>query len=354
MKFGEIYGGTTDSRVFIYGDGTNKAYYSDILDNGVPSAEYFPDMNTIAVGAENTPITGMIRHFSRMIVFKLDGAWSVASSSMTLADNLITAAFYLTPIQRDIGNIAPGQVRLVYNNPRTVTDGAVYEWKSNGGYMASADERILKRLSQRVERTIQGWDAKSCVAFDDDYNMEWYLFNGSDALVHNYGNDTWYLYTNMPVTCMVRHGDGLFFGTPDGDVMLFDRRYRSDAGEDIDAYWESGAMSFNRDWQRKYSANMWLSMKPDSNGRVVVSMQSDRKGDYEDKSISFSLSTLANVDFAHWSFATNREPQVKRVRIKVKKFTYSTLIFSSKSKTATATILGVDFSIRYTGNVKQR
>ena len=45
---------------------------------------------------------------------------------------------------------------------------------------------------------------------------------------------------------------------------------------------------------------------------------------------------------------------MKRVRIKVKKFTYSTLIFQTKSDNAVATVLGVDFKIRYTGNVKQR
>lgn len=354
MKFCEIYGGTTDSRVFLYGDGSNKTYYSDIGDDGVPSAEYFPDLNVLTAGAENTPITGMIRHFSRMIVFKLDGAWSVASSSMTLADNLITAAFYLTPIQRDIGNIAPGQVRLVYNNPRTVADGAVYEWKSTSSYMASSDERVLKRLSQRVERTIQGWDTKNCVTFDDDYSMEWYLFHGSDALVHNYENDSWYLYTNMPVACMERHGNELYFGTPTGELMHFDKEYRSDNGAEIDAYWESGAMAFNRDWQKKYSANMWVAMKPENHGRVTMTMRSNRKSDYADKVISTSLSTFDDANFLHWSFGTNREPQVKRVRIKVKKFTYSTLIFQSKSKTATATILGVDFAVRYTGNVKQR
>ena len=354
MKFAEIYGGTTDSRVFLYGDGTNRTFYSDIDDNGATNAEYFPDLNVLTAGAENTPITGMIRHFTRMIVFKLDGAWSVASSSMTLSDNNVTAAFYLTPIQRDIGNAAPGQVYLVGNNPRTVANGAVYEWKSSGGYLGSSDERILKRLSQRVETTLQTWDITKCVAFDDDHAMEWYLFFNGKALVQNYENDSWYLYTGINATCMERHGNDLFFGTPDGEIMHFDEEYRNDNGADIDAYWESGAMSFGRDWRRKYSANMWVAMKPESQGRVTMTMRSNKKGDYAEKVVSSSLSTFSHVDFAHWSFATNREPQVKKVRIKVKKFTYSTLIFQSKSSTATATILGVDFKIRYTGNVKQR
>lgn len=352
MKFAEVYGGTTDSRVFLYGDGTNRSPYSDIDGNGQPSAEYFPELNVLSAGASNTPITGMIRHFSRMLVFKLDGAWSVASSTMSLADSSTVAAFYLTPIQRNIGNAAPGQVRLVYNNPRTVSGGGIYEWKSSGGYLASSDERVVKRLSQRVETSLQGWEPSECIAYDDEYTMEWYLFHDGEALVHNYESDAWYYYNNLPVSCMERHDGELYFGTPNGVIMHFSRKYRNDNGAEVDAYWESGAMAFERDWQRKYSANMWVSIEPESQARVTMTMRSNRKSDYMEKVIASNLATFTNVDFSHFSFATNREPQVKRVRIKVKKFTYSTLIFHSKSTSATATILGVDFKIRYTGNVK--
>ena len=40
------------------------------------------------------------------------------------------------------------------------------------------------------------------------------------------------------------------------------------------------------------------------------------------------------------------------MRLKVKKFTFYKLIFSSRSISATATILAADFQVRYTGNVK--
>ncbi len=351
MRFAELYGGTTDNRVFLYGDGSNRAIYSDLDSDGQPSAEYFPDLNVLDAGSANTPITGMIRHFSRLIVFKLDGAWSVSASTMTLSDNSVTAAFYLTPVQRDVGNAAPGQVRLVYNNPRTAYGGAVYDWKGTNSYITS-DERVVKRVSQRVESTLSTWDLSQCIAFDDDRNMEWYLLHNGEAMVHNYGNDSWYYYDNLPAVCMERHGNELYFGTPSGEIMHFSRSYRSDAGAEIDAYWESGAMDFGMDWRRKYSADIWVSIKPESRASVNLTMKSNRKSDYMVRTISSGLSTFSNMNFAHFSFGTNREPQVRRVRVKVKKFTYATLIFFSKSKSATATILGVDFKIRYTGDVK--
>jgi hypothetical protein len=58
------------------------------------------------------------------------------------------------------------------------------------------------------------------------------------------------------------------------------------------------------------------------------------------------------MDFANFSFARNLAPKVMRARIKVKKFVYYSLIIASNSDDQTATILGVDFKVRYTGNVK--
>ena len=175
---------------------------------------------------------------------------------------------------------------------------------------------------------------------------------GDEAVVHNYYNDTWYYYNNFPARCMVSVNGEVYFGTDAGALMHFSRQYRNDDLAPIDAWWESGSMDFEQDWKRKYSANIWVSIKPESQGRVTVTAQSNRKSDYLKKDVAAGLSTFANVSFAHWSFGTNRKPQVVRMRLKVKKFTFYKLIFSSNSASATATVLATDFQIRYTGNVK--
>ena len=67
---------------------------------------------------------------------------------------------------------------------------------------------------------------------------------------------------------------------------------------------------------------------------------------------SAGLATFLNMSFEHWSFGTNRKPQLIRSKLKVKKVTYYKLIIRSKSASATATVLSVDLQVRYTGNVK--
>lgn len=350
MRFSELYNGSSDSRVFLYGNGTNEAIFSDIDNLMQPSAEYFPDLNVMAVDSANTPITAMIRHYDRLIIYKAESAHSAQYGTMSTADGATIPAFYAAPLNREIGCGAPGQARLVNNDPRTLFGRGVYEWGLAVG--ASRDERNAKRLSDHVESTLSTFDLENTITFDDEERQEYYVVCGDRALVHNYGCNTWYYYTGVPMAAMEKIGGELYFGTPDGRVMHFSQAYRNDDLSPIDAYWESGAMAFGQDWTRKYSSTLWVSIKPESQAQLTVTAQSNLKSNYAKKLVSSGLSSFENVSFAHWSFGTNRNPQVLRVRLKVKKFIYYTLVFESKSVSATATVLGVDMQVRYTGKVK--
>ena len=349
MRFSELYNGESDSRVFLYGDGTNEAIFSGLDENGQPSAEYFPQFNTISVDSSNTPITAMIRHYDRLLIFKTDSAYSCTYSTLTL-NNAVTAAFYVSSLNRAVGNEAPGQARLVDNDARTLYGRSVYEWSLAANSVR--DERNANRVSDKVAATLGSFDLENCICFDDEWNQEYYIFCGSEAIVNNYQNDTWYYYNNLPVSAVVAIDGVLYFGTPDGRLMEFSRAYRNDNLEDIDAYWESGSMDFDLDWRRKYSSTVWTAMKPESQALIMLTTESNIKSDYPDKVVTAGLSTLRNVNFKHWSFGTNRKPQLIRSKLKVKKATYYKLILYSKSSSATATVLSVDIQVRYTGNVK--
>jgi hypothetical protein len=45
-------------------------------------------------------------------------------------------------------------------------------------------------------------------------------------------------------------------------------------------------------------------------------------------------------------------PQTDRLKIKVRKFTYYKLLFSSASANTTATVTSADIRVRYAGNVR--
>lgn len=177
MRYSELYNSTQDTRVFIYGDGSNKALYSGIDYDGQPRADYFPDLFEIAIGDANTPITALIRHYSTLMVYKSNSAYRVEYGSITLADGLVTAAFYSVPVNRTIGNAALGQSQLVLNSPRTLFGKECYEWRNNASYSSnlSLDERQAKRMSDRVYAALAEFDLAECKCYDDNHNQEYYV-----------------------------------------------------------------------------------------------------------------------------------------------------------------------------------
>lgn len=354
MRFSELFNGATDTRVFLYGDGTNRTIYSGTdLETGKPTAEYFPDLYEAAIGDANTPITAMIRHYSRLMVYKPGSAWSMDYNVLTTATGIPTTAFYVAPVNRQFGNEAPGQVRLLENNPLTLDSDAVYQWRAttSSGNITS-DNRNASRVSDRVKYTFSTFRLPEVKTFNRKYENEYWFLHDGVACILNYANDTWYVYTNMHFMQMLELDGEMYGMRADGSIAHISRVYRNDDGAEIDAYAETGNMDFDRDWQLKYSPMIFVAIKPESGARVTVTAETNRRSDYPEKIVAAGLANFTNVDFNHFSFGTNRKPQVRRLKMKVKKATFYKLVFKSFSASATATVLETDIQLRYTGNVK--
>lgn len=354
MRFSELYNGAQDTRVFLYGDGSNQVFYSGLDTDGNARADYFPDLNVANIGEANTPVTGLIRHYSRLIAFKTESSYSISYSTITLEDGRITPGFYITPVNRTIGNSAMGQVMLVSNSPRTLHGQDCYEWSNVSRYSSnlSSDERQAKRISDRVFSTLSGMDTEKCVCWDDDYSQQYFISCGGAALVHNYAADAWYYYSNFDAVCFLSFDGDVYFGTSSGELRKLDDGEKSIAGEEIDAYWESGSTDFGEDFRRKYIAQIWIGLKPTENSEVIVTVQTDRKSVYSEKVVQKKMATFDNADFSDWSFSTNYKPFMQRLKIKAKKVTYYKLIFKSRSDSTGATVVALDLRVRYNGYVK--
>ena len=207
-------------------------------------------------------------------------------------------------------------------------------------------------MSDRVARTLKGFSLKDIKTYNLKRDHEYWLLYGKKALILNYANNTWYVYEGLPFDEIVEVEAEKYGFANDGTVVHFSREYRSDDGEAIDCYAATGAMDFNKDWLLKYSPAIFVAMQPESNARITVTVESDRRSDFPEKVVAYSLATFTHVNFGHFSFATNRKPKVKRVKIKVKKATFYRLIFKSLSASATATVIETDIQMRYAGSVK--
>lgn len=354
MTNAELFLGAQDNAVFLYGNGTNEAVYSSIDYDGVPRADYFPDLNEMAVADKNTPITGMIRHYSQLICFKTNSAYSVQYGMITEANGNDQWGFYVKPINKSIGNVALGQVRLVNNSPLTLHGNDLYEWHNTSSYSSnlSVDERQAKVISNRIYATLGTFNFKDCFCYDDNDNQEYYIWYQDKALVYNYAADAWYVYTGPKVKAMCNVHEEVLLGSEDGKVLRMSDEYLNDDGIAIDSYWESGSIDFSKAYMRKLMTELWVGMKPQERSSVTVTVMTNRKSEYTEKTVESNLSTFWHMNFADFSFLVNRKPQVRKLKIKAKKFAFLKFVLKSKELYTTATVLLIDPKIRETGYMK--
>lgn len=359
-KLHEEYNGSTDTRLFVAGNGSNLCFYSGVTQDGEPSALYFPAMNEVAVDMSGSSITGLVRHYSKLLVYKSDCTHSISYEPVTLTDGSTVAGFYLRPINREFGNEVMGQVQTVNNYPRTLAKDGVYEWRITTSYYR--DERYAKRISDMVSQTLRSATLHNIVTCDNDHEKSYYMFlNDADGtvLVNRYElnkGSVWCIYKSQ-IFRNVRHamvfdGDTVFLN--DTEAFVFDDTVSYDAsvtvGGDataIPAVWESGFMHFGADFRRKYSSEIYLSVQPNVRSDIIITAETDKRDSYIEKSVQNNVFSFTDVDFANWTFNLDQRPTINRVRLKVKKFVYYKLIFRIDTPGARGTILGFDQRIRY-------
>lgn len=361
MRYSEAYNGDTDSRLFFYGDGTNVCYYTGVPAYG--SGLYLPIDNEIAVDSSASPVTGLCRHYSKLMAYKPDGAFSIVYEPVTLADGRVIAGFYVRPASRNIGNTMNGQVQTVNNYPRTLCGGSLYEWRQTSGYR---DERYAKKISDNIARTLAGADPDKIITCDDNTDKTYYMFLNDDAgtvLVNRYDLDVWTVYTGEAFKnikyAVESQGQVLFCN--ETTLYTFDKNKTFDYLSEDDAKkkeipccWESGFMSFGADYKRKYSSNIWVSVLPEINSFLEVNVETDRRDEdpYLAKQTGIPLFNFTNMDFSRFSFLCNDSPKINRIKMKVKKFVYYKLKFRVNGGGSRATVMGYDQQVRYSSNVK--
>lgn len=381
MPYFEAYNGNADNRLFFYGDGSNVTYYTGITENGKPSALYIPAGNEIVVDMSDSPITGMTRHYSKLLIYKPDCTASISYEPMTLEDGSVIAGFTMHTIHKSAGNEAPGQVRICGNYPRSIGDNHLYEWRVPSSYYA--DERYAKVMSAPVRDSLAAADASRIVTCCDNSTSTYYLFLNDPegtVLVNRYALEVWTIYKSRLLTNVVSavmHGTKMVIlaqteagGTTYTNCLCWDESARYDAcvsGADaldpvaapdtdapipIFAEWRTGYMDFGADYLKKYSSDIWVSLLPQTSSKVTVTAATDRQDDYADKHVGSNLFSYDAVDYAHWSYNFSRAPKIEKVRLKVKKFVYYMLIFRVDEPGAQGTILSFDQLVRYGSYVK--
>lgn len=336
MRFAELYNGNTDTRVFLYGNGTNRCIYSGIDADGEIRADYFPANNFADIGDKNTAITAMLRHGRSLMAFKHDSAWSITAGEAKIPGANSSAAFFITPQSRDTGCISYQGAALCAGRLITPDESGLIEWSRSGfGYLGD-DGRNPKKFSLRVGKTISQMDLKSALPHFHKESGEYFLV-GKDGTAIVYGSDcdAFYIYTGINALCLISYKGDLYFGTQAGELCRLSQEYKADRGEPIDAVWESGAMALSRGYVKKHSSMLWIALKPEDKTGMDIKAITD-------------VGTATHMMRIHGDL-NKKLPQLHCAALKSKGFTRYTLRFENSEADEALTIISADIRFSDTG-----
>jgi len=351
-KHSFIYGGESDTRVFLYGnpDNHNREYYSGIAQ--IPTAEYFPANNYNDIGDKQFGITGMERQYDRRIIHTEKSTYYGTIESSYDELGVLNTSFPVYPLNSEKGNIAPGQTVVLLNNPVTICSDGIYEWLSSN----VRDERNAKNISKRVQSDFDKLDMTTAKTIDWEARGEFWICIPSAAKcwIYNYRNDVWYVRTNVTADNFIIIDNNLWFAAASSGIWYkFDKEERQDRGFlKIDALYELGFYGFNADWLKKNIRRIWVNVKPETKTYLDLKYQTDRTGLVDIGTIERNIMDFAHMDFAHMSFLYDLNVKPFRLKLKAKKFAFFKLILRSDKKIERATVLSIDIKATMGGEIK--
>lgn len=359
----QYYGGMYYARHWLYGnpDRRNTRFPSGVTMAGVSDPTYWPMYSDSDVGEHE--ITAIVTQYKQQLIFTTgdsSGASAWFSTNETYTDpnsGIVTVIFPTYPINAKIGNVAPGQVRIILNNPFTVWKG-IYEWVST--YVMDEKNAVWK--SKRIQRDLDPLDLSKAITWDWDDKGIYMLCVGKRIWCYNYRVNqnvedpgVWYV-LDLPhePTCFMTVEKQLFFGTTDGQIMKFDEALKTYDGEIINAVWYMGFYNFGVDWLRKFITRMFVSLKPETRSKVVITYETDRDDESDDLIAEYSLLDFNDIDFNDIYFNISRNPQPFKFKIRAKKADYFKIKIQSNFEEYSATVLTITLPVRIGGEVKKR
>lgn len=357
------YGGAYYARFWLFGNPNHKntRYPSGVTMSGVSDPTYWPMYADSDVGEYE--ITDIVTQYKQQVIFTSgdsSGASAWFSTNETYTDpstGIITTLFPVFPINAKVGNVAPGQTRIILNSPFTIWKG-IYEWVST--YVM--DEKNAQWISRRIQRDLDKLDLSKAITWDWDENGLYLLCIGKRIWVYNYrvvgaGGERGVWYTlDLPhePTCFMTVEKQLYFGTTDGQIMRFEEILSTFDGKEIVATWDMGYHNFGADWVRKFVQMMFISILPFASTHVDIYLSTDRKASMKFiKTVYYGLSNFDTWDFSNFSFQTNYSPQPKKVKLKAKKIDYMKLRLVCDGEDS-AVVLSITLPVRTGGLVKNR
>lgn len=336
------FGPSNDTNVFIWGNADEKNTYRV---SGTFKPNYFPAGSFYKVSDNEYAVTNLQPQYDRLLVFKENRThYTYAQVNPLYAANsglnkYIYPSFDLNDV---VGNQVFNSCQLIDNSPVSIMSNSIYKWSNT----SIEDERNANIISTRIEETLNDINMTGAVTFDNQKQNELWVNVGSMVYIYNYGNDTWYEYDNITATWFDVINDQIYYGS-NGKIERFEGL--NDNGVAIMAKGKTGFMDFGLYEYFKTTTNAWVSIAPASRTSVKMKFPTNRKNESDPKLKTFTegykLFDFESLDFEDWSFETNRNPQVFRIKPKAKGYTTIQVVFWNDELNETLLFNGIKLPV---------
>ena len=197
---------------------------------------------------------------------------------------------------------------------------------------------------------------RNAITFNYQNQKEYWVNVDNIVYIWNYGNNTMYKYNNITATQFIEYEDEIIYASQ-GTVELIDENYVADGetlGTSIPCIGKLGFTDLGMLNLEKNMRDEWVAIEPASRTSAIIKFVTDRKNEEQSKEllVEYVLMDFNNIDFNDFSFLTNVNPQPKRLKGKIKKFTYLQTIFENDTNDETLTVLKLLLPVkahRYSG-----
>ena len=359
MKYGTVFGGDVDTRVFLYGNHNcpNRTYFSGIEATKGPSVEYFPATAHVDIGPSNFELTDLTRQYDRLLATtnRPEAYYLTISTeqlNVTLTDNSTVQRYVPAvstfPLNEIHGNMAPGQGQLIDNYPVTIDKTGLTLWKATN----VRDEKNMEDISQRIKSDLNDMNMRAITILDfQPENQLWFGYDNR-IYIYNYYNKT---FSRIKIadsfTCYSNLGNSVYMGLEDGRMVKWGEEFQTFDNTHIVAHWEMNFSDFGAAYLRKTMTRLWVLMQPQATSSAEIGYVTNRKESTVKKRIEYKIQVLDNVMFDDFSFQVSNNPQPFRLKLKAKKFTNMKITIDNDEETD-CTILQLALRVESFGESK--
>lgn len=219
---------------------------------------YFPEHSEIVLGNGQYPVTGISRHYDRLLVFTRGCTYKL---DVTQSED---ATLELSEINPCFGCASPGAIVYCENDPVTVGEQDVLRWNDESD---EYDTCNAHSISAPIAAHLGDRFFQNAIAFENRPQRElWFHERGSDTVwIYQIALGTWYRFTGICAECFFAYENTVAF-CADGILWIFDPLLGSDRDPREDpiptvARFVSGLLDYSTDAEKHADA---LSLRGDT------------------------------------------------------------------------------------------